>query len=91
MFLEKFVKGFYAVSTVFQLLDGDSSQIQVSWTIFNQYLTSPLSWHWRASCVVFSHNPECQGGKPLLPVFLKVLVCRGWISNTHLPLTMTTL
>ena len=43
MFLEKFVKGFYAVSTVFQLLDGDSSQIQVSWTIFNQYLTSPLS------------------------------------------------
>ena len=41
--------GFYAVSTVFKLFNGDSSQIHVSWTIFNQYLTSPLSWHWRAS------------------------------------------
>ena len=40
---------FYAVSTVFQLFNGDSSQIHVSWTIFNQYLTSPLSWHWQAS------------------------------------------
>ena len=34
---------FYAVSTVFQLFNGDSSQIHVSWTTFNQYLTSPLS------------------------------------------------
>ena len=42
--------GFYAVSTVFQLFNSDSSQIHVSWTIFNQYLTSPLSWHWWASC-----------------------------------------
>ena len=42
--------GFYAVWTVFQLFNGFSSQIHVSWTIFlNQYLTSPLSWHWRAS------------------------------------------
>ena len=39
---------FYAVSTVFQLFNSDSSQIHVSWTIFNQYLTSLLSWHWRA-------------------------------------------
>ena len=30
-------------STVFQLTNGDSSQIQAFWTIFNQYLTSPLS------------------------------------------------
>ena len=35
--------GVLAVSTVFQLFNGDSSQIQVSWTICNQYLTSPLS------------------------------------------------
>ena len=35
--------GFYPVSTVFQLFNGDSSQIHVSWTFFNQYLTSPLS------------------------------------------------
>ena len=35
--------GFNAVSTVFQLSNGDSSQIQVSWTIFDQYLTGPLS------------------------------------------------
>ena len=35
--------GFYAVSTVFQLLNGDILQIHVSWTIFNQYLTSPLA------------------------------------------------
>ena len=40
---------FYAISTVFQLFNSDSSQIHVSWTIFNQYLTSPLSWHWWAS------------------------------------------
>ena len=29
--------GFYAVSTLFQLFKGDSSQIHVSWTIFDQY------------------------------------------------------
>ena len=44
--------GFYAVSTLFKFFNSDSSQIHVSWTIFNQYLTSPLSWHWRASCSV---------------------------------------
>ena len=41
--------GFYAVLIVFQLFNGNSSQIHVSGIIFNQYLTSPLSWHWRAS------------------------------------------
>ena len=45
---------FYTVSTVFQLFNGYSSQIHVPWTIFNQYLTSPLSWHWQAS---HSTNP----------------------------------
>ena len=40
--------GFYAISKVFQLSNGDNSQIHVSWTIFNQYLTSSLSWHWQA-------------------------------------------
>ena len=34
---------------VFQLFNGHSSQIHVSWNIFNQYLTSPLSWHGRDS------------------------------------------
>ena len=43
----------YAVSTVFQLFNGESSQIHVSWTIFHQYLTSPLSWHWQASRSAF--------------------------------------
>ena len=41
--------GFCAVSTVFQLFNGNSSQSHVSLTIFNQYLTSPLFWHWQAS------------------------------------------
>ena len=35
--------GFHAVSTVFHLFNGDSSQIRVSWTTFNQYITTPLS------------------------------------------------
>ena len=34
---------FYIISTVFQILNSDSSQIHASWTIFNQYLTSSLS------------------------------------------------
>ena len=41
--------GLYTLSTVFQLFNIDSSQIYVSKTIFNQYLTSPLSWHWWTS------------------------------------------
>ena len=40
---------FYAVLKVFQFFNGDSSQIHGSWTIFNQYLTSPLPWLWQAS------------------------------------------
>ena len=32
------------------LFNGDSSQILVSWTIFNQYLISPSSWQWWACC-----------------------------------------
>ena len=48
-----FLWGFYAVSTVFQFFKDDSSQIRVSWTIFNHYLNSPLSWHWRtSSCAI---------------------------------------
>ena len=34
--------GLYAVSTVFPLFNGDSSQIYVSWTIFNQYLNQSI-------------------------------------------------
>ena len=43
MFPGLFCLGFYAVSTVFQLFNGDSSLIHVSYSIFNQSLTSPLS------------------------------------------------
>ena len=43
-FLIKFgCLGFYTVSTVLQLFNGDGPQIHVSWAIFDQYLTSPLS------------------------------------------------
>ena len=44
-----FVWGFYAISIEFQLFNSDKSQIHGFWTILNRYLTSPLSWHWRAS------------------------------------------
>ena len=61
--------GFYTVLTVFHLFNSDSSQIHVSWTIFNQYLTSPSFWHWQASCSAINfHNPERKVGKRLLPV-----------------------
>ena len=41
---ERFVFWFYDVqSTVFQYFKCDSSQIHVSWAIFNQYLNSLLS------------------------------------------------
>ena len=36
-----FVWGFYAVSTVFQLFNGDSFQTQVSWTIS---ISLPVHW-----------------------------------------------
>ena len=51
--------GFYAVSTVFQLFNGDSSQIHASWTISDQSIILTLvgqSW-------CYSHNPERKGGK----------------------------
>ena len=51
-----FVMGVYAVWTVFQLFNSESSQIHISWTISNKYLTSPLSWHsWasRSSILIF--------------------------------------
>ena len=35
--------GFYGVSTVFQLFNGDSLQIDISWTIPDQHFTSHLS------------------------------------------------
>ena len=52
-FVLKFVcLEFYTKSIVFPLFNCNSLQIHVSWTIFNQYLTSPLSWHWLASHLV---------------------------------------
>ena len=74
--------GFYAVSTLFQLLNSDSSQIQVSWTIFlpSFCLTSPLSRHWRASHSVSPIILSAKG-KSHYYQFLKTLVCRGRGSN----------
>ena len=40
---------FYAILTAFQLYNGASSQIHAFLDSFNQYLTSPLYWHWKAS------------------------------------------
>ena len=44
-----FVWGLTPLSTLFHLFNGNSPQIHVSRTIFNQYLISPLSCYWRAS------------------------------------------
>ena len=49
------------VSTVFQLLNSDSSQIHVSWTVFNQYLTSLLSCTRRASGSAVPIIPSSKG------------------------------
>ena len=70
--------GFYAVSTVFQLFNGDSSQIHVYWTIFNQHSTIPLSWHSRSAVAIIL---RAKGGSQ----FLKTLVCRGLGSNPRPP------
>ena len=46
--LSKFLSvwsGFYAVSNVFLLFNGYSSQMHVSWTIFHKFLTGPFFWH----------------------------------------------
>ena len=57
--------GFYALSRVFQLFNDDSSQIHFLWTIYNQYLNSPLYWHWR----------DNRSAIPII-LFLMTLVCR---------------
>ena len=76
-----FVWGFYTVSTAFQLFNGNSLQIHVSWTIFNQYLTSPLSRHWQASR---SHFPIILSakGESHFYQFLKNLLSRPGIKPT---------
>ena len=76
--------GSYTVSTVYQLYDGDISQIHVSWTIFNQHLISPLSRHWQVSHNAIPIILRCQGGKPL-PLVLTTLVCCGQGSNPQPP------
>ena len=73
--------GFYAVSTVFQLFKGDSSQIRVSWTIFNKYLTSPLSWRWWASRSAISIILSAKGESR----YNQLLVCHGQESNPRPP------
>ena len=72
--------GCYAVSTVFQLLNNDSSHIHVSWTIFKPVLNQSIILTLADRSWCYSHNPECQRGKPLLPI-LKSLVCGGLESN----------
>ena len=53
---------------------------------FNQYLTNPESIILTLASKSYycSHNPEQQGGKPLLPV-LKTLVCRSQGANPRPP------
>ena len=75
--------GFYAVSTVIHLFNGNSSQTPVSWTISTQYLTSPLSWLWQASR---STIPIILRAKRESHYYqLKTLVCRGRGSNPRPP------
>ena len=76
--------GFNAVSTVFQLFNTDISHIHVSWTIFKQCLTSPLSCSWRACRSAIPIILDANGERPRLPVF-KTLVCRGRGSNPRPP------
>ena len=65
-----YVWGFYTVYQ--QLFNGNSSQVCVSWTIFNKSIILTLVG--QSKC--YFHNSERQGGKPLVPVF-KNLVCCG--------------
>ena len=76
-FIRLFISGF----TLFQFSTGGNSQIYVSWTIFNQYVTSPLSWHWQASgsAISISWAPR---GKSLLPVFKEFGLSRSGIEPT---------
>ena len=60
-----FVWGF----TPYQLFNSDSSQIHVSWTIFNQYLTSWLSWYCLASRSAIPIILSTKGEKHLPIVF----------------------
>ena len=73
--------GFYAVSTVFQLFNGDSSQIHVSWTFFlNQRLTSPWSWHWLASRSVIPIIQRAKGGgESITTGFKDIDLSQPWI------------
>ena len=59
----------YAVLTVFQLFNGDRSQIHVSWTVFLPVLRQSIILTLAGQSLSYSHNPERHGGKPLLPVF----------------------
>ena len=82
--------GFYAISTVFQLFNGDSSQIHVSWTnIFNQCLTSQLSWQWQVSRSAIPLILSAKG-KATITRFKDWFVEAGDLTH-DLPLTRRTL
>ena len=65
----------YAVPTVFQLLNGDSTQVKVFWTTFNQYISSPLS---NRSTIAIILSTK---GKATATSFFKTSFCRGRGSN----------
>ena len=65
--------GFYTVSMVFQLFNSDSSQIHVSWTIFNQYLTSPLTLSQMTNFRLFQTETVCRRQFQIGWKWLKVL------------------
>ena len=80
---------FYAMSTVFQLLNCNCSQIHVSRTIFNQYLTCPLSWHWQASCSTIPIILSAKGESQFSRLWSEWLVNRNHAflcSFLHLPI-----
>ena len=45
------VWGFMPCQQYFSCSMATFHKIQVSWTSFNQNLTSPLSWHWQVSAI----------------------------------------
>ena len=68
-----------------QLFNNDTPQIHCSWTILNQYLTSPLSWHWLASHRTIPKILIAKAESHVLLQVLKTLVCWGQGSNPQPP------
>ena len=61
------VCGFTLYQQYFSYLTATVHKSMFPWTIFNQYLTSTLFRHWRASRSAIPTILSAKGGKPLLP------------------------